>query len=184
MKKEQEQELDLTFVKLAQDSKFEATRLIDKSVDKDGSKLKRIWGELYAGNYITREQIKAGVTIAGVALMGILAIKGLANLEKTEDYRRLVKIEAIRELSSDDYKEFIDNYNESRLNSLKEINAAIDELDDSDYKLNGDRADGTHNDSIIADERALFAYSDKDLDAMQLAADKEIEEFKGVKYGR
>ena len=184
MKKEQEQELDLTFVKLAQDSKFEATRVIDKSVDKDGSKLKRIWGELYAGNYITREQIKVGVTVASVALMGILAMKGLANLEKADDYRRLVKVEAIRELSSDDFKEFIDNYDKKKIDIIKGINDAYDELDDDDYKLNGDREDGTHNNSIIADERSLFAYSDKDLDAMQLAAEKEVDEFKEVKYGR
>ena len=161
-----------------EEAKERARRVASKSI---GAKAKRIWGSFYAGDYITREQIAGYLKIAGLVVAGLIAAKGIATNDMLDTYETIVKKQAIEEMPIGNAKEFVEGYDESKLSNLRAINAAIEELDDDDYKINGDRKDGTHSDLLPFDGGSLFSPSDKQLDAMTQVANDQIEEYRRSK---
>ena len=169
------------------DAQERARRVAKKSIT---SEVQRVWGSFYRGDYITREQIASFAKYATGVLAALMVAKGIMAVDDLNDLAVAVNQQATETLSETNAEEFMAGYDKYNLDNLKAIDQAYDELKDSEaYRLNGDRKDGTHNDSPLSG-------SDIRLDALDRVAEQRIHEYKtaevqaqmaedrGIGYGR
>lgn len=184
-------ELDMTFVKMVQDKNKEMkeeeakvvaeqvrNRLLEVMEKKSITPKKHvIFGELYKGKGITKGNITRACIVAGVALAAITTLKVASDINKSNEYKAVLNTKVENELSYNDAKEFTDTRDVSYIESMKALKEAEKSLDKGDYDKHGNRIDGTKSIYNHQDDLSI-TYTDKEYDAMELAANNEIEEFK------
>lgn len=162
-------------IKWRKDVKADLDRVINSSVNKHKQEIK---GELYKGKSVTKNLSKRTLMIAVLILSGIIGKKAIDYDMTLDTYNYMLNQKAANELSYSDSKEFL---NETKSNREKYANykESLEELDNKDYYINGSRKDGVKNEYFTFDEDSLFNLSEKQIDAIDNATTKEIDEFKG-----
>ena len=170
----EDNELDLTAMNMANRHHLDVYKIRNKSIKTSNSKAKRIFGEIYRGKYVTREQIKKFVFIATTLLV---SLKGLKGVEVNDYYNASLKNQAKQEMSFSDSLDYLDEYDTSLLDKYDNYKESLSEIESDNYDLFGNRKDGTHNERI-KNSGGIISLSDKEKDAIDMAVANEIEEYK------
>lgn len=165
-------------VKMIQQRNYELRqRMMEKSISEKKQKIK---GELYV-NKDGREKVKitVGLIVAALGISGL--VYGFNENEKLGLYNKVLNEKMEQELTDEQISAYnrdqeknsaIANY----IDKHNEIKEAKDSLDSIDYNILGD--------SLILDKEYIkqdssYTISEKTQDAIDVATDKVIEEYKG-----
>ena len=178
----EKQELDLTLMNIANENSKRKMELYQNYASKSKKASKQeIHGKTYVGSKNKELFRNIVIVVAGIAVMaGVTA--GARIDEKVSTYDRVLKTKMEQELNKDQITAY--HNDQDRTNSINnwfdknsDINAAKQELDSDNYNLHEARI--TDSDIEYLPFEAESFLTEKDQDAINLAADKVIEEYKG-----
>ena len=177
----EKQELDLTLMNIANKNSEMNKELYQNYVNKSKKASKQeIHGKTYVGIENEKLYIVLSAIISGAVSVGIMT--GAIIDEKVSTYDRVLETKMEQELNKDQIAAY--HNDQDRTNSISnwfdknsDINTAKKELDSDDYALHGVRI--TDSDIEYLPFEAGSLLTEKDQDAIHLAADKVVEEYKG-----
>lgn len=177
----EKQELDLTLMNIANENSKRKMELYQNYASKSKKASKQeIFGKTYVGIENKKLYIVLSAIISAAVSVGIMA--GARIDEKVSTYDSVLETKMEQELNKDQITAY--HNDQDRTNGISnwfdknsDINAAKQELDSDDYNLHEARI--TDSDVEYLPFEAESFLTEKDQDAINLAADKVIEEYKG-----
>lgn len=178
----EKQELDLTLMNIANKNSEMNKEFYQNYVNKSKKASKQeIHGKTYVGSKNKKLYRIISIVVAGIAVMaGVTA--GARIGEKVSTYDSVLKTKMEQELNKDQIAAY--HNDQDRTNSINnwfaknsDINAAKQELNSDDYNLHEARITDSDIEYLPFEAESLL--TEKDQDAIHLAADKVIEEYKG-----
>ncbi len=180
----EKQELDLTLMNIANKNSEMNKEFYQNYVNKSKKVSKQeIHGKTYVGSKNKELYRIISIVVAGIAVMaGVTA--GARIDEKVSTYDRVLETKMEQELNKDQITAY--HNDQDRTNGINnwfdknsDINAAKQELNSDDYDLHEARITDNDIEYLPFDGESLMVLTEKDQDAIHLAADKVIEEYKG-----
>lgn len=180
----EKQELDLTLMNIANKNSEMNKEFYQNYVNKSKKASKQeIHGKTYVSSKNKELFRNIGFAVAVIAVMaGVTA--GARIDEKVSTYDSVLKTKMEQELNKDQIAAY--HNDQDRTNSINnwfdknsDINAAKQELNSDDYDLHEARITDSDIEYLPFDGESLMVLTEKDQDAIHLAADKVIEEYKG-----
>lgn len=177
----EKQELDLTLMNIANENSKRKMELYQNYASKSKKASKQeIFGKTYVGIENEKLYIVLSAIISAAVSVGIMA--GARIDEKVSTYDRVLETKMEQELNKDQITAY--HNDQDRTNGINnwfdknsDINAAKQELDSDDYDLHGVRITDSDIEYLPIEAGSLLTQEDQD--AINLAADKVIEEYKG-----
>ena len=178
----EKQELELTLMNMTNDNSKRNKEFYENYVNKSKKASKQeIHGKTYVGSKNKKLYRIISIVVAGIAVMaGVTA--GARIDEKVSTYDRVLETKMEQELNKDQITAY--HNDQDRTNGINNwfdknsnINAAKQELNSDDYNLHEARI--TDSDIEYLPFEAESFLTEKDQDAINLAADKVLDESKG-----
>lgn len=184
MENKEKQELDLTLMNMTNENSRINRELYQNYARKSEKASKQeIHGKTYVGSKNKKLYKIIGYSLAAIAAtVGITA--GAKANEKVSIYNDVLEIKMEQELNKDQITAYHNDQDRTNrisnwIDKNSEINAARKELNSDDYDLHGVRITDSDIEYLPFDGYSLMNLTEKDQDAIHLAADKVIEEYKG-----
>lgn len=178
----EKQELDLTLMNMTNDNSKRNKEFYENYVNKSKKASKQeIHGKTYVGSKNKKLYRIISIVVAGIAVMaGVTA--GARIGEKISTYDSVLKTKMEQELNQDQVTAYHNDQDKSNalsnwLDKKSKINDAFKELNPDDYNFHEARITDSDIEYLPFEAESLL--TEKDQDAIHLAADKVIEEYKG-----
>lgn len=185
--KDDKPELKLEYVKIAQEKKQELDEEEQEEIrefmkrvelmsirDKKNRMKQPCHGEKYAKG-ITKTKTQAFLLGCGVMLAGSLGVKGLNYINTMDEYNRVLNQKKMETFTPTQLENLDELSNKEKLENYEE---ALASLDSNNYDAKGKKTTGDVSKYYKYDEDSILNLSEKQMDAIDIATDKEIEEIK------